>query len=65
MTTTPDEKSYVEIPFIEQLKGLGWEHIDVDIDVPYFTEGVSFRGVLLTGRLRKARKEINVDDVMS
>jgi hypothetical protein len=35
---TPDEKTYVEIPFIEQLKGMGWDHIAGDIDVPYLTE---------------------------
>jgi len=32
---TPYEKTYVEIPFIEQLKGMGWDHIEGDIDVPY------------------------------
>ena len=62
MAQTPDEKTYVEIPFIEQLKGMGWEHLEGDIDVPYLTERVSFRDVLLTGRLRKAIKEINLDD---
>ncbi len=61
MAQTPDEKTYVEIPFIEQLKGMGWEHIEGDIDVPYLTERESFRDVLLTGRLRKAIKEINRD----
>ena len=34
MAQTPDEKTYVEIPFIEQLKALDWEHIEGDIDVP-------------------------------
>ncbi len=24
MAQTPDEKTYVEIPFIEQLKAMGW-----------------------------------------
>ena len=38
MAQTPDEKTYVEIPFIEQLKAMGWEHIEGDIDVPYLTE---------------------------
>ena len=27
MAQTPDEKTYVEIPFIEQLKAMDWEHI--------------------------------------
>jgi len=35
---TPYEKTYVEIPFIEQLKGMGWDHVEGDIDVPYLTE---------------------------
>ena len=30
MAQTPDEKTYVEIPFIEQLKALGWEHVEGD-----------------------------------
>ncbi len=62
MAQTPDEKTYVEIPFIEQLKAMGWDHIEGDIDVPYLTERESFRDVLLTGRLRKAIKKINLDD---
>jgi type I restriction enzyme R subunit len=62
MAQSPDEKTYVEIPFIEQLKGMGWEHIEGDIDVPYLTERESFRDVLLTGRLRDAIEKINLDD---
>ena len=62
MAQSPDEKTYVEIPFIEQLKGMGWDHIEGDIDVPYLTERESFRDVLLTGRLRDAIKKINLDD---
>ena len=52
----------MEIPFIEQLKGIDWEHIEGDIDVPYLTERESFRDVLLTDRLRRALKKINLDD---
>lgn len=33
MAQTPDEKTCVEIPFIEQLKGRDWDHIKDDIDV--------------------------------
>ena len=62
MAQTPDEKTYVEIPFIEQLKAMGWDHIEGDIDVPYLTERESFRDVLLTERLHKAVKRINLDD---
>lgn len=35
MALIPDEKTYVEIPFIEQLKRMGWEHIEP----PDFTVG--------------------------
>ena len=38
MAQSPDEKTYVEIPFIEQLKRMDWDHIEGDIDVPYLTE---------------------------
>ncbi len=62
MAKPPDEKIYVEMPFIDQLKGMDWGHIEGDIDVPYLTERESFRDVLLTGRLRKAIKKINLDD---
>jgi len=62
MAQTPDEKTYVEIPFIEQLKGMDWDHIEGDIDVPCLTEREGFHDVLLTARLRKAIKKINLDD---
>ncbi len=58
----PDEKTYVEIPFIKQLKGMGWQHIEGDIDVPYLTERESFRDVLLTDRLRQALRNINLTE---
>ena len=64
MAQTPDEKTYVEIPFIEHLKGIGWDHIEGDIDVPYLTERESFRDVLPTGKLRKAIKKSNLDECM-
>jgi len=51
-----------KFPFIEQLNEMGWEHIEGDIDVPYLTERESFRDVLLTDRLRRAIKKINLDD---
>jgi len=31
MAQTPDEKTYVEIPFVEQLTRMGWDHIEGDI----------------------------------
>ena len=33
MAKPPDEKIYVEMPFIDQLKGMDWGHIEGDIDV--------------------------------
>jgi len=32
MANLPDEKTYVEVPFIEQLKGMGWSHMEGDMD---------------------------------
>jgi hypothetical protein len=43
MKPPPDERTFVEISFIEQLIGLGWEHVEGDIDVPYHRERESFR----------------------
>jgi len=43
MAQAPDEKTYMGIPFIEQLKGMKWGHIEGDIDVPYLTERDSFQ----------------------
>ncbi len=60
--TLPDEKTYVEIPFVEQLKGLGWQHVEGDIDVPYLTERENFRDVLLKDRLGQAVKKINLTE---
>jgi hypothetical protein len=58
MAQSPDEKSYVEIPFVEQLKGMEWQHLEGDIDVPYLTERESFRDVLLTKRAVQVNIEI-------
>ena len=62
MSATPNEYSQVELPFIEQLKTMGWQHIAGDVDVPDFTERQSFCEVLLLGRLREALRRINLDD---
>jgi|LGOV01.1.fsa_nt_gb hypothetical protein len=45
MAQSPDEKTYEEIPFIEQQKGMGWEHIGGDIDMPYLAEGIERKGI--------------------
>lgn len=59
MTSTDNEKTLVELPFIEQLKGLGWKHSRGDEDVPYLTGRDSFREILLKDRLREAIQRIN------
>jgi type I restriction enzyme R subunit len=57
-----DERHAVELPLIEQLKGMGWQHLEGQTGVPYLTERQSFREVLLTGRLREAIRRINLDE---
>ncbi len=47
----PSERTQVELPLIAQLTGMGWQHLEGDIDVPAFTE-----------RLRDAVRRINLDD---
>ena len=59
MAQTPDEKTYVEIPFIEQLKAMGWEHIEGDIDVPYVAERESFHAKFFLEMVVKYGKEID------
>lgn len=59
-----NEYHRVELPFIEQLKHMDWQHIEGDVAVPEFTERTSFResDVLLEGRLAQALRRINVDE---
>jgi hypothetical protein len=52
VTSPGKEKTMVETPFIEQLVGLGWEHLRSDEGVPYLTGRESFREVL-KDRLRE------------
>lgn len=61
MPRLPDEYTKVELPLIEQLKMMNWQHIEGDIDVPYLTERENFRQVLLTERLKAAIHRINRD----
>ena len=62
MSSLPDERTKVELPLAEQLKGMGWRHLEGDIDVPYLTERQSFREALLVGRLREGIRRINLDE---
>ncbi|MBN1285625.1 MAG: type I restriction endonuclease subunit R [Anaerolineae bacterium] len=60
MTGRPHSEYYdVELPLIEQLKSMGWQHIEGDRDVAYLTERDAFKQPLLLGRLRAALGRIN------
>ena len=51
-----------ELPTIEHLKLLNWQHLEGDRFVPEITERESFKEVILTDRLKKAIKRINLDE---
>jgi type I restriction enzyme R subunit len=51
----------VELPLIEQLKGLGWGHVEGTKGDPGVTGRESFREVFLEGRLWEALRRINLD----
>lgn len=59
------EYTSVETPFIQQLVGMGWKHVESDTAVPYLTQlddaplRSSFKEVLLRGRLAAALQRIN------
>lgn len=56
------EYTYCELPFIEQLKGLGWHAIEGSLDDPAVTLRESFRDVLLLPDLADALRRINLRD---
>jgi type I restriction enzyme R subunit len=56
------EYELCEKPFCEQLKLMGWQWLEGDMDVPYLTERENFREVLLKGRLEAALRKINLRD---
>jgi type I restriction enzyme R subunit len=56
------EYIYVEKPAIDQLKSMGWQHIEGSWDNPQVTERENFKQVLLSERLKAAIKRINRDD---
>jgi type I restriction enzyme R subunit len=62
MIEPPEERTKVELPFLEQLNMLGWDYLPGDTEVPYLTERESFREVVLPGWLREAVRRINVHD---
>lgn len=56
------EYDLVERPFCEQLKAMGWQWIEGDVDVPELTERANFREVILRGRLVAALQKLNLRD---
>jgi type I restriction enzyme R subunit len=56
------EYDLVEKPFCQQLKAMGWQWLEGDIDVPELTERNSFREVLLKERLAAALRKLNRRD---
>ena len=60
MSTGP-EYERVELPLVEQLKGLDWSHIEGSKSDPGVTGRGSFREVFLEERLRDALRQINLD----
>src|ERR1017187_51755 len=51
----------VELPLIEQLKGLGWTHVEGSKSDPGVTGRRSFREAFLEARLRDGLRRINLD----
>lgn len=66
MTSLPkieqDERDNVELPLIDQLVKMGWEHIEGDKWIASQTERASFDEVVLRDRLRGKLIEINLDE---
>lgn len=54
------EYDLVEKPFCEQLRAMGWQWLEGDVDVPELTERESFREVLLKKRLADALRRLNL-----
>ncbi|MDO8691266.1 MAG: M48 family metallopeptidase [Dehalococcoidia bacterium] len=60
MSDLPNEYTQVELPFIEQLKAMGWEHLEGDIDVPYH---VGLDGPTPALRLHQGRFMLQRDEI--
>jgi type I restriction enzyme R subunit len=52
----------VEKPFVMQLKGLGWTHIEGSLDVPAVTQRASFAEVVQESVLREQLRALNLRD---
>ncbi len=53
----------VEKPFVTQLQGMGWTHVEGSLDAPSVTGRNSFAEVIQEGVLRKKLAEINLREV--
>jgi type I restriction enzyme R subunit len=56
------EFTEVEEPFIDQLVRMGWKHTTGNFDDPSVTGRESFRDVFVTADLKKALRDINLND---
>ena len=56
------EYIYVEKPTIDQLKSMGWQHIEGSWDDPQITGRENFKQVLISDRLKTTIKRINLND---
>lgn len=56
------EYIYVEKPTIDQLKSMGWQHIEGSWDDPQITGRENFKQVLISDRLKATIKRINLND---
>lgn len=52
----------VERPFVEQLLGMGWNHVEGDIDIPAVTGRTGFNEVIQEQTLRERLRAINLRD---
>ena len=62
MSQPTPEYIYVEKPTIDQLIGMGWQHIEGSWDNPQVTHRENFKQVLISHSLKTAIKRINLDD---
>lgn len=55
------ELEEVERPFVEQLLGMGWRHVQGNVDTPAATGRASFAEVVQEATLRRQLRAINLD----
>ena len=56
------ELNTVELPFVEQPCGLGWRHVEGDIDKPSATGRTTFTEVVQEASLRRQLRALNLHD---